>query len=260
MRSVRRKVQEEFTGLSHAYARLALQRAQREARQFVAWIEPRRHEWVLDAACGPSKLGRALSPRVEKVCGLDLSAEMLERARGSHTRSNRPLSLATGDVELLPYRSDSFHLLTCAYAFANFREPLAVLREFARVTQRGGRIALSDVVAPEDPAQRERLNRMESARGHLYTRLLTRSEFLGNFAQSGLRVVAVRWRRRLCHFREWVRLSPAAVHHPAHARRLRKMLIDSIEGDQAGLHPRRAHGDVVFYHTTAWFLLCHDSA
>jgi hypothetical protein len=38
------------------------------------------------------------------------------------------------------------------------------------------------------------------------------------------------------------------------------MLIDSIEGDKAGLHPRRAQGDIVFYHTTAWFLLCHDSA
>ena len=260
MRSVRRKVQQEFTGLSRTYARLALQRAQREARQFVAWIEPQSHESALDAACGPSNLGRALTPHVERVCGLDVSPEMLERARGSDAHSNRPLLLAAGDVERLPYRSGSFHLLTCTYAFANFRAPLAVLREFARVTRRGGRIALIDVIAPEDAARRERLNCLESARGHLYTRLLTRSEFLGMFAQSGLQVVTARSRRRLCHFREWIRLSPAAVHHPVHARRLRRMLIDSIEGDKAGLHPRRAQGDIIFYHTTAWFLLCHDSA
>ena len=67
MRSVRRKVQQEFTGLSRTYARLALQRAQREARQFVAWIEPQSHEWALDAACGPSNLGRG---GIHHGCGM----------------------------------------------------------------------------------------------------------------------------------------------------------------------------------------------
>jgi SAM-dependent methyltransferase len=157
----------------------------------------------------------------------------------------------------MPFRSASFDLLTCTYAFANLRDSLSVLREFARVTRAGGRIALIDVIAPENPERREELNRLESQRGHLYTRLLPRWEFLALFAQSELRIVNTRSRRRLCHFREWVRLSPAAAHHPKQALRLRNLLIDTIEGDKARVHARRSRDDIVFYHTTAWFLLEH---
>ena len=77
----RRAIEREFDCISRAYSRLPVQKAEREVREVAAWIAPRRDEWVLDAACGPAGLARALAPRVERVCGVDLCASMIRLAR-----------------------------------------------------------------------------------------------------------------------------------------------------------------------------------
>jgi hypothetical protein len=33
------------------------------------------------------------------------------------------------------------------------------------------------------------------------------------------------------------------------------MLLDSLDGHRGGLAPRRLDGDIVFHHTTGWFML-----
>jgi len=253
--ALRRSLQREFTRLSGNYTRLALARTRREAHEIAAWIQPQSHERVLDAAAGPGRLGPVLAPRVAHVFALDLCSRMLQKARELKEPPGPRLSLTVGDVASLPYRSHSFDLLTCSYAFANFQDPLAVLHEYARVIRGDGRIVVIDLIAPEDRAQRRCLNRLEGGRGNLYTRVLSRSEFMELFAHSGLRITAACSRLRRCRFRDWLRLSPAALRDPVHARRLRRMLVDSIEGDKAGLRPRLAGGEIIFYHRTAWFML-----
>ena len=252
---LRRATQREFDCISRAYSRLSVERAEREVREVVAWIAPRRDERVLDAACGPARLAQALAPRVERVCGVDLCASMIRLARECQLHSAGSVLFAVGDVERLPYRSRSFHLATCAYAFANFPDPLKVLQELARVTRRDGRIAIVDLVAPEDPAQRGFLCRLETLRGHLPARILSRSEFDALFRRAGLLLESCRFARRRQRFRDWLRLSPAAIRDPRRAHRLRRMLLDSLDGHRGGLAPRRLDGDIVFHHTTGWFML-----
>ena len=55
----RRAIQREFGEVSKAYTRRVDPRGEREARQIVAWVRPRRHDWALDAACGSGRLARA---------------------------------------------------------------------------------------------------------------------------------------------------------------------------------------------------------
>jgi ubiquinone/menaquinone biosynthesis C-methylase UbiE len=253
--AARRSVSQEFELLSSAYTRLALARAQREIRQIVAWAEPQPEERVLDAACGPARLGHAFAPHVAQVNALDLCPQMLKKARELTASSHPPLLLTVGDLERLPYRSRSFHLLACAHVFANLQRPLRVMREFARVIRRDGRIVVIEVVAPENPAQRGWLNRLEAGRGHVYTRVRSHSQFANLFTRAGLRVVATRSRLHLCRFHEWVRLSPAAIDHPEHAHRLRRTLLESVDGDKAGLHPHPVRGEIVFYHRVMWSML-----
>src|SRR5438067_13632593 len=166
MRSaLRRILQEEFSRLSTTYTHLALKRARRETYEIANWIGPCSHERVLDAAAGPGRLGPILARRVAQVCALDLCPRMLQKSREFEPSSGPRLTLTVGDVACLPYRSRSFHLLTCSYAFANFPDPLAVLREYGRVIRRDGRIVVIDLIAPENGAQRRWLNRLEGARG-----------------------------------------------------------------------------------------------
>ena len=251
---LRRAVQREFARISRPYSRLAAAKSQGEAREIVAWIRPRRVARVLDAACGPARLARAIAPHVAEVHGLDLCPRMVEAARALPPVSGARVLLAVGDVERLPYSSRSFNLVVSSYAFANLPDPLKVLREFGRVVARNGQVAIVDVVAPESPSQRARLNRLEAARSRLYTRVLSASEFHRLFKRAGLRLAAAHFRRRRSRLRDWLKLSPAAA-RPGRARQLRQMVVKSMNGDQAGLHARRARGDIVFYHTTCWFLL-----
>lgn len=251
---LRRRIQREFTRLAPVYTRLAAHRAQREIRELVAWIRPRRDERALDVACGPGTLARALAPLTARVCGLDLCPKMVQAASSIRGRAPSPPIFVVGDSAHLPCRSRCFDLVTCTYSFANFRDPLGVLREFARVSTAGGRMVVADVLAPEDPAQCEYLNRLEALRGHFYTRVLTQREFLELFREARLEPETSRIQSRRRSFREWLRLSPAAA-QPERARRLRRLLLESIDGDQAGLHPRRIASGIVFHHTTGWFLL-----
>src|SRR2546425_5883198 len=238
---LRRATQREFDCISRAYSRLSVERAEREVREVVAWIAPRRDERVLDAACGPARLAQALAPRVERVCGVDLCASMIRLARECQPHSAAFVLLAVGDVERLPYRSRSFHLATCSYAFANFPDPLQALRELARVIRRDGRIAIVDLVAPENSAQRGFLCRLETLRGRLPARILSRSEFNTLFRRAGLLLESCRFSRRRRRFRDWLRQSPAPTRDPRRAHRLRRMLLDSLDGQRGGPPPPPLH-------------------
>ncbi len=252
----RRRIQREFTRLSSAYTRIDASRPKREVNEFVAWIPTRPHDWILDAACGPGTLAWAIVPRVAGVCGVDLCPRMIQAAR--RVASHLPCPLFTvGDAEHLPFPQGFFDIATCTYAFANLVNPLGVLKELARVTGPEGRVAIADVVAPEDPACCDRFNRLEALRGSIYTRILKCSEFLELFAQAGLHPQKLERHRRRRSFRDWLRLSPAAS-DPQRADRLRQTLLNSAEADEAGLNPHPIRGDIIFYHPTAWFLLNHS--
>jgi ubiquinone/menaquinone biosynthesis C-methylase UbiE len=252
----RRMIQREFTRLSPAYTRVAAARPKREVSEFVRWIHTRPDEWVLDAACGPGTLAWAMAPLAARVCGLDLCPRMIRAAREAASHSSNSLFLTVGDVEHLPFPRGFFDLTTCTYAFANLANPLRVVKELARVTSPGGRVAIADVVAPEDPACCAYFNQWEALRSSVYTRILKRSAFLELFGRAGLYVEKWERHRRRRSFREWLSLSPAAS-NPQRANRLRQMLLNSAKEDGVGLNPRRARGDIIFYHTTAWFLLFH---
>jgi ubiquinone/menaquinone biosynthesis C-methylase UbiE len=251
---VRRLVQEEFARISKPYLCLAARRAEREARAIAKWVRPRPGRRALDAACGPAWLARALASQVAEVHALDLCPRMIETARRLLDSSGARLFLAVGDVECLPYPRRSFDLVISTYVFANLPHPLRVLKEFARVVEHGGRIAMVDVVAPESRAHRARLNRLEALRGRLPARLLSASEFMRLFKRAGLRLESTCFHRRRSRFRDWLRLSPAAV-RPGRMRTLRRMILESMESGEAGFEVRRVAGELFLYHTTGWFLL-----
>ncbi|MFD3993034.1 class I SAM-dependent methyltransferase [Streptomyces sp. NPDC058548] len=101
---------------------------------------------VLDAGCGT---GRALTPLRAAVgpsgtvLGADLTPEMLDRAvaagRGG-TAGTATLLLT--DVARLPVRDGALDAVFGAGLISHLAEPVAGLRELARVVRPGGRLAL----------------------------------------------------------------------------------------------------------------------
>ncbi|MEU9102660.1 class I SAM-dependent methyltransferase [Streptomyces sp. NPDC048361] len=98
---------------------------------------------VLDAGCGTgralSALRDAVGPR-GTVIGADLTPEMLAEA----TRADRGqyATLLRADVSRLPLRSACLDVVFGAGLISHLLQPAQDLRELARVTRTGGRLAL----------------------------------------------------------------------------------------------------------------------
>ncbi len=101
---------------------------------------------VLDLASGTGDFCELLTERGAYPVGSDLSGGMLRVAR-----ERLPgCALVEADAEALPHPDSSFDALTCGFALRNFVSIEPILREAARVLERGAPLALLDVSEPEN--------------------------------------------------------------------------------------------------------------
>jgi SAM-dependent methyltransferase len=98
----------------------------------------------LDLACGTGAVSERAAAAGASVTGLDLAPALLETARERAGQLNLSIDYVQGDVENLDLPDASFDKVssTCGIMFAPDHE--AAARELARVTARGGRIALAN--------------------------------------------------------------------------------------------------------------------
>src|SRR5439155_11745660 len=100
---------------------------------------------VLDVATGTGSVALELQARGCTVVGLDQSPEMLAVARA------RGLEVREGRAESLPFRDGEFDALTFTYLLRYVEDPVATLRELARVVRSGGTIASLEFAVPRGP-------------------------------------------------------------------------------------------------------------
>jgi len=102
---------------------------------------------ILDLAAGTGDFCRELEGRSLRPIGMDLSFGMLH-----HARTNAPLVQC--DALRLPIATAGVDGVTCGFALRNFVDLSAFFNELGRVVHPGGRIALLDACAPEQPLLR----------------------------------------------------------------------------------------------------------
>ncbi len=107
-----------------------------------------------DLGCGPGHIARYLDERGIQVCGIDLSAGMIKRAR----QLNSGIEFKQGDMRALPVRDNTWAGIAAFYAIVNLRpgDLVQALREMMRVLMPGGRLLLSFHIG-EDTSQVEDL-------------------------------------------------------------------------------------------------------
>lgn len=104
-------------------------------------------ERILDVGCGTGILAARIEQELgpEVVYGCDPSAGMLEKAR----ERSATVNWIQGTAEALPLEAGSVDAVTTTEAFQFFDQP-AALREFHRVLEPGGHVAIA-VITPAVP-------------------------------------------------------------------------------------------------------------
>jgi demethylmenaquinone methyltransferase/2-methoxy-6-polyprenyl-1,4-benzoquinol methylase len=108
---------------------------------------------VLDLATGTADLALRVA-REEASChvvGLDPSARMLEvgRRKVAQQKLSERVELVQGDAQSLPFDARSFDGVCIAFGIRNVPDRPKALREMARVTRPGGRIAILELSEPD---------------------------------------------------------------------------------------------------------------
>jgi SAM-dependent methyltransferase len=100
---------------------------------------------VLDAGCGSGVFLRAAADRGARVAGIDASAAMLEHARARVPEAD----LRLGDLQVLPFADDAFDAVASFNGFWFAADPVAAVRELARVARPGAPVLLLVFGRPE---------------------------------------------------------------------------------------------------------------
>ncbi len=111
------------------------------ARPLRRWLAGRARGRVLDVACGTGAFLRHLRGATD-VVAVDLSPGMLARARNRAAGLDLPVGTAVMDAEHLGLPDDSVDTVVSSLSTCTFPDPLAALREMARVLRPGGEILL----------------------------------------------------------------------------------------------------------------------
>lgn len=99
---------------------------------------------LLDVACGPGFLAHRMARKGARVTGIDVSVEMLRRARErARSQPNAITYYEMDAAQLAPSWSNSFDIAVCNMALVDIPEIDPVLVELARVLRSGGRFVFS---------------------------------------------------------------------------------------------------------------------
>lgn len=96
---------------------------------------------VVDIGCGPGANLRYISESADLVA-VDLSADMLERAREDAADLGRSVEFRQMDAQNLAFEDDSFDVVVSGLSTCTFPDPVEGLNEMARVCKSDGQVRL----------------------------------------------------------------------------------------------------------------------
>ncbi|WP_435010632.1 class I SAM-dependent methyltransferase [Tundrisphaera lichenicola] len=157
---------------------------------------------LLDVGSGPGLVGLAFLEAGHRVTGIDLSEEMIARARARCARFGERARFDRGSLYEMT-AGDPFDAAISRYVLHHVADPSAFLRRQVELVRPGGLIILSDHTTDPDPDLAERHNAIERLRDRTHTRNLSTGEIVDLFGFAGLVEISLVEEPFTLDFDEW---------------------------------------------------------
>jgi ubiquinone/menaquinone biosynthesis C-methylase UbiE len=205
MNDIKQAVQAQFGPVAAAYRTSAVHAAGEDLALIAEAVARYPQPLVLDVGCGAGHVSRSVAPVSREVVAFDLTEAMLEQVTAlmsEHGITN--VRTQQGDVERLPFPDASFDLVLSRLSAHHWPDPTRAVAECLRVLRPGGALLISDIVAPEAPADDSFLQTVEVLRDHSHVRDYRVSEWQELFATLGVSAsVTATWEVPI-DFQSWV--------------------------------------------------------
>jgi len=113
------------------------------AARLVKFAQVRAGQNVLDVACGTGVVAITAARIGAKVRGIDLTPELLERARENASVAQLEIDFRQGDAEALPFGNGEFDVVLSQFGHMFAPRPEVVIAEMLRVLKPGGTLAFA---------------------------------------------------------------------------------------------------------------------
>lgn len=199
-------------------------------KQIHAAIKPTRMMNLLDLGCGPGIVTAAMAPDVREIVAYDLTPEMLDKAKQRCQEAGlKNVRFELGSAEHLPFPDDSFDGVVTRLTIHHFLDPHPVMNEVVRVTRRGGKVVVADVVSSENDEEAALHNALETLRDPTHVQMLSYSAMLKLIQSAGLRISSTMTWEMKRDYDEWIRITNAP-------ERIKPLYTIMVALAKAGLH------------------------
>lgn len=213
-------------------------------QRFVAFADPSPDDAVLDVASGPGFNAFAFARRCKRVTAIDDCELALIRAEALRSQERLGhVEFMVGEATDIPFDDGLFDIVTCSIILHHFEHPDAVLQEMARVCRPGGKLAIEDLIVPDDLAGAEHRDTLESLRDPSHKRFLRAAELRGLLDELGLQIAREEMETSERRLSEWLSVTRPDREVAADCRR---RLLDRDLSEHAELGVREVGDDLAF--------------
>jgi ubiquinone/menaquinone biosynthesis C-methylase UbiE len=243
------KIRREFSRQADSFGKPGLTLSSQEYLAWMVDILPLNAEFrVLDVAAGTGHLGRAIAPHVRQVVAIDMTPEMLQKAKEEAVRSGiRNILFEEGDAADLPYTDGSFDMVVSRLALHHFEKPRLQLKEMVRVCKPDHAVGIIDLLSPSAQPLIASYNRLERMRDASHTTALTKEQLVNMMEESGLSLKRIDTRDINVDFGLWAEMTGTES-------QTRMAISSELErelsgGAKTGMRPFMQDGKLKFLHT-----------
>lgn len=186
------QVRKQFDLQAKKFSRWAGTTDERALRHLFNFIGFAKNYDLLDVACGSGDFAIFSAKRIHRVCGVDISANMIELAK-KHARSLGldNISFECHDVEELPFESGCFAVVTSKSAFHHMKYSPKVFEEMVRCCKEEGLICLDDLAGYDIPHVRTFFDELDETIDPSHNARVPKNEFRNLFGINGVEILRV---------------------------------------------------------------------